>query len=354
MYTPNPDKQLLIPDLPYDSGDELLLVTTETVNTIFNSNSNRIKIYDNHFEKLKPDETVYWPIGLNHGAIEHIPPKVKEPINYQTNEYAYGQIGYDKLPNSNTIFRPTDETNPETGGSFWYSTNNMQQFNAHQSSYYNVKKRTPSYPYSKLNYDGNYNAKVGQYSSGSFADISRPTSISEQPYTSSYWSSSPNAGPPLGNVRRKLSDVKIEHHVEPPKLKNRKQLQDDRNSVPDGLDEPNEGKGGSMVANLFEPLLGKNTSASGKNFHLPSLNGVMKSLLVLLSDSRSAEEDNDDENLENLSSNDTNSTEEVDIISESEDINDGERPDYRIIGGNPATGSGTPLSNKGRSAVNDK
>lgn len=538
MYTPSPDKQLLIPDLPYDSGDELILVTTETISTIFNSNANRIKVFDSHFEKLQPGETVYWPIGLNYGAIEHINPN--GPNNYQPNENYYGQNNYNngQLPNGNTFYGPegpNEFTNPETTESMWFSADivkpngnyqipgtgintnnnqkhltfsfmsnvevedqsniiifdewfteqlkrmnlyhsiydikhvdfhflkvlveqilyshgirigldkvlrytngvalppddlelrplfigqkidpglfldnhpkdislnkylpyiegilvtllyppqvlgvipigktllpnplqqiqgynssnafgpngyvntgygpygesNRQQFSVHQyqSPYFHIQNSVPSYP--KLNYDGNWNTQVNQYHqhpSGSFSGFSRPPGFSEQPYISSYRKSTSNTGP-LESDKEKLPEVKIEHHIEPPKLKTKKQTpKSDRNSDPYELDD-----------SLLEPLLNANPLESGKNFHMPSLKGVMKSLLLLLSESRSS--DDDDENAAFLNS---NSTEEVDIISESEDINDGERPDYRIIGGNAATGSGTPLSNKGRSAITEK
>lgn len=176
--------------------------------------------------------------------------------------------------------------------------------------------------------------EVSYWSSGPY------TNVPQGPYMGANWNPT-KIIQPLGE-RRKLSDVKIKHHYEAPKQrKNKKKGKGLLTEKPE-ITNPKEVTANVSTEHIFEPI-NINASESGRRFSLPSMKGVVKTLLYLLSDLPSRR----DNKLE------SNSTEDLDILNGSENSSDNDdRPDFRIIGGNAATGSGTPLSNKGRSGYN--
>ncbi|KAJ8728657.1 hypothetical protein PYW07_006353 [Mythimna separata] len=141
---------------------------------------------------------------------------------------------------------------------------------------------------------------------------------SQLPYPTANWK--PSEILQYLGMRRKMSDAKIEHHYEAPKKSKQK-------------------KGdASKEITAVEPFPNINGTESGRRFSSPSLKGVMKTLLYILDDLPSRRG--------------LNATEGVDTENESKSNVD-ENPDFRIIGGSAATGSGTPLSNKGRSGYTE-
>ncbi|CAH1634782.1 unnamed protein product [Spodoptera littoralis] len=105
MYTPSAEKQMLIPDIPYDSNDGLVTLTNENVDMLFYDNPYKIKVYNDRFETLNPTVVSSLPIGLHQGEIEHILPGANDDTNsndkdnsngYDYNAYANPQYnGYD-------------------------------------------------------------------------------------------------------------------------------------------------------------------------------------------------------------------------------------------------------------------
>lgn len=180
-----------------------------------------------------------------------------------------------------------------------------------------------AYPYSS----GNQKPQLGlnertNWSSGPYQ------TVSQLPYPTANWN--PSELLQLLGQRRKMTDAKIQHHYETPTKTRKKgtgriKLIDEKGNV---LQE----------VTTIEPFPSINGTESGRRFPSSSLSGVMKTLLYLLNDLPSRRG--------------LNSTEAVEIVKESES-NDGGGPDFRIIGGNAATGSGTPLSNKGRSGYTE-
>ncbi|KAF9804343.1 hypothetical protein SFRURICE_011958 [Spodoptera frugiperda] len=141
---------------------------------------------------------------------------------------------------------------------------------------------------------------------------------------------------PLGQ-RRKLN-VKIEHLVEPPPIKTRKKINYDSSSQKDA-------KTNVTTTTTPEPSVNVNSTEPARRFSGPLLKGMLKTLMLLLNDSPSRR---------NYESN-QNTTQNFDIISDSELTKyDEDGPDFRIIGGSAATGSGTPVSSKGRSGSNEE
>lgn len=171
-----------------------------------------------------------------------------------------------------------------------------------------------------------------------------PTIGNKEPQERNYWSSGPyqtvsklqfpTANWNLSELkqllgqRREFSDAKIEHLIEPLIIRNKKKGK--------GRNKPTRKNVSAVTA---EPFPNFNSSESGRRFPTPSLTGIMKTLLYLLNDVPSRRG--------------LNSSEEVDVVNESEKSNDGEGPDFRIIGGSAATGSGTPVNNKGRSGITE-
>ena len=93
MYTPNANKQMLIPDIPYEANDGLVTITTENVYSVLLNNPCKIKVYNDHIEKIVPAVADSLAIGLDVGAIENIYPNGDSyliPNNtYEGNEYNY-------------------------------------------------------------------------------------------------------------------------------------------------------------------------------------------------------------------------------------------------------------------------
>ncbi|KAH9634329.1 hypothetical protein HF086_011589 [Spodoptera exigua] len=86
MFTPNSDKQMLIPDIPYDSNDVLVTVTNENIDTLFYNNPNKIKVHNDYLETVNPTVVSSLPIGLNQGEIEHIFPGYTDDISLNDKE----------------------------------------------------------------------------------------------------------------------------------------------------------------------------------------------------------------------------------------------------------------------------
>ncbi|CAH0663900.1 unnamed protein product [Spodoptera exigua] len=86
MFTPNLDKQMLIPDIPYDSNDVLVTVTNENIDTLFYNNPNKIKVHNDYLETVNPTVVSSLPIGLNQGEIEHIFPGYTDDISLNDKE----------------------------------------------------------------------------------------------------------------------------------------------------------------------------------------------------------------------------------------------------------------------------
>ncbi|CAB3251648.1 unnamed protein product [Arctia plantaginis] len=62
VFQPSAEKQSLIPDIPYTSGDSIKPVTTETIVSLFSN-------YPNNLESQQPVSTQGGPIGLNIGIV---------------------------------------------------------------------------------------------------------------------------------------------------------------------------------------------------------------------------------------------------------------------------------------------
>ncbi|XP_047027879.1 uncharacterized protein LOC124635959 [Helicoverpa zea] len=92
--------------------------------------------------------------------------------------------------------------------------------------------------------------------------------------------------------------------------------------------------------NIPESLANANATESGRRFPSLSLQDVMKSLLNLIDILPSRRDLND-------------SSEETDSAEDTESGDEREGPKFRIIGGTAATGSGSPVSNKGRSGYTE-
>ncbi|XP_022823362.1 uncharacterized protein LOC111354255 [Spodoptera litura] len=108
MYTPSAEKQMLIPDIPYDSNDGLLTLTNENVDMLFYDNPYKIKVYNDRFETLNPTVVSSLPIGLHQGEIEHILPGANDDTNSNDND---SSNGYDYNAYANPQYNGYDDAN---------------------------------------------------------------------------------------------------------------------------------------------------------------------------------------------------------------------------------------------------
>ncbi|KAJ8720951.1 hypothetical protein PYW08_006416 [Mythimna loreyi] len=203
------------------------------------------------------------------------------------------------------------------GSTYYYTYSSPNEVPKSGSSNSEIKHLAVAYPYSGEGQKPQQGQNERTYwSSGPYQ------TGSQLPYPTANWK--PSEILQFLGLRRKMPDAKIEHHYEAPKKSKQKgnRGKDDKG---DALKE----------VTTIEPFSIINGTESGRRFPAPSLKGVMKTLLYLLDDLPSRRG--------------LNATEVVDAVSESKSSNDAENPDFRIIGGSAATGSGTPVSNKGRS-----